>query len=341
MTMLHYDGFEWMGSSNEHGLRTYLYFDPGGIQVTGRLFGFAGQITSAGFDTPSFGLRTTLYTGFAFKLTNSPSTNKSMAYTKGGVEQVRWEFIDNAGTGFQIVFKRGSTTLATSSTFPYGQWHYFEIKLVIDTGTAGSLELRRNELTDLTVGSLNTAAVGTSGADAFRYTWAGNNGTPQMDDWYINDSLGTENNTFLGDVAIEGFETSAEGATIEWTPATGTDNEALIDDGNGVSDTNNFNSSDTVGQKDLFVCGDLVFTTGQIFAVKLEVECAMASAGSRNVGVRYREPSGPTEFAGGNFAVSTTTYFNFSHIFELNPFTSMPWTNGDVNAGEFGYEVLA
>ncbi len=338
MALLHFDGFEWIGTGGAHAALEYL-FSSGDIQSdTGRLFGQSANGETAVFDLRSFGLKTVLFTGFGFKLNASPSTNKSMSWTSGGVEQVRWEFIDNAGAGFFIRFLRGATTLGTSPSFGYGQWHYFEIKITVDP-TTGDIELRRNEVPQLTLSGINTANTGVAGADSFRYTWNATSGNPRWDDWYILDTAGTENNNFLGDSAIEGITVTANGATIQWTPLQGS-NFQNVDDGNGgPTHGNDVNQSDTVGQIDVLVATDLVFTTGTIFGLRIEVELAMAAAGSRNVGVRFRD-SGGTSAGGGNFAVSTTSFRNFVHIFERNPVTAAVWTNASVNGGQYGYEVL-
>lgn len=340
MALLHFDGFEWMGTGGENMLREYVVPSGGaGLPGTGRLFGQSNNATNAVFTTRSFGLRTTLVTGYGWNINGDPGAGRGKSFLKGGVEQFRWEYVD-AVTGFTIVFKRGATTLGTSPIFAYNAWHYFEIKAVIDTGTSGSIELRRNEVPVLTLTSINTANVGTSGADAMGYNYNTSTGNPLWDDFYILDTTGSDNNDFLGDSAIEGFTVTADGATIQWTRAAGTANFQMVDDGNSNSDTNDYNSSDTVGQIDLFVCSDLVFTTGTIFGVKVSLSLAMSAAGSRNVGTRFRD-SGGSGAAGGTFAVTTTSYSIFSHIFERNPISTLLWTNADVNGGQFGYEVLA
>jgi hypothetical protein len=48
---------------------------------------------------------------------------------------------------------------------------------------------------------------------------------------------------------------------------------------------------------------------------------------------------GGVDYFGPVLFPSATEYLNHQSIFEENPDTLAPWTKGDVNGAEFGYEV--
>lgn len=341
MALLHFDGFEHNADFTQFG-RDYLVTVGGNGSTTGRVAGLAKTLASTQFESRSFGLRTTLVTGFGFRISTNPGSNKKMSFLKGGAEQFHWEFI-NGTTGFEIEFFRDSTSLGvTTEDFGFNQWHYFEIKVVVDTGVAGSIELRRNEVTVLTLNSIDTAHQGSSGADSFFFDWSsGATGNPFMDDWYILDNQGTDNTDFLGDSQVEGFTMTADGSTIQWTRNQGTTNVENIDDPTSPQDGTNTNESDTIGQIDLFDASNLQVVIGTIFGVKLDVQLAMTAAGMRSCTARYRDTNQPGEATGGMFNVDEQIFSTFSHIFERNPVTSVAWVNADIDDGQFGYEVTA
>lgn len=285
--------------------------------------------------TPSLGVQNTWVIGFGL-LINSVILFQCRLFS-GSSEQCRIE-VENSGGLPRFKLVRGTTTLATSSTFAAAQWHYFELK--VDVLTSGAtVELRRNEVTILSASGLNLANTGANGADAVGFGYQAT-GTSQIDDIYICDSTGSVNNNFLGDSVCMGILPQTEGHLNEFTPSTGTDNAALVDETSGTQ-TTDFVSSDTNGQQDYYVMADLPPTgLGTIYGVRLSGSWAMATTGTRVA--RYRYYNGSTEFTiGANISAATTVVVELPQISELNPDTGVPWVKTDIDNAEFGVEVVS
>jgi hypothetical protein len=199
--------------------------------------------------TPAIGSGNTFVLGFGFRLnahtTLVNSGNQGPYCESGANEQFHLEFESSSGSGVRILIKVGTTTVGTSSYFAFGAWHYIEVNVTVRTGT---YELRRNGVLDISDASEDMADTGSDGWDIFAWRFSSSlSSFLRIDDIYVCDGTGAKNNDFLGPSIVEGILPNAEGTTIQWTPATGTDNSAMVDDV-GTSapvDSVNYNGSDT------------------------------------------------------------------------------------------------
>lgn len=337
MVMRWIDGAEMWGDAG-YVARAYADFSGNGF-TTGRAAPGARAMTfsaaTARVVTPSLGVQNTWVIGFGFW--QSTVGTAQVRIFSGGNEQCRLE-IENSGGLPRWRLIRGSTTIATSVTFPLSQWAYFELKVTVRTGTNGSYELRQNEVLMMSGSGVNLANTGADGADVFGWGYAA---STRFDDVYILDDTGAENNNFKGDSVAVAILPQAEGHQIDFTPSTGTNNAALADDPSTAASTTDFNSSDTNGHEDYYTFEDLPSTgLGAIHAIKVSGSFAMASTGSRVA--RYRYWNGATEFTlGSNVAASTTQVVELPQIIDLNPDTGVAWVKSDIDGAEFGVEVVS
>jgi len=239
------------------------------------------------------------------------------------------------------VNRAGTQLGVTTNNFAYGIWHYFEWKITPHI-SSGAFEIRHDEVSVLTGTGLNTANVGTNGADVFEHNFAAAASTVRLDDFVLLDTLGpAPTNNYLGDVTIEAQLPDADGTPLEWSVGSGTHFSKLDDPASGAPvDSTDVIFSDTNGQRDFVGFPNLTQTQGQVFAVMLNQQCAMNAAGSRVLRHKFRT-SGGTIHDGASFTVSSTTYGGFQQIWALNPDTGLAWTNSDIDSGTYGVEVVS
>jgi len=345
MALRFLEGFETHQTLNQWTRKYSTFTGTWGINPgNGRVFGQAGSIAATVAIPPAFPLADTWGVAFGLRLNAQVAGLNSGAqglyFEKGGTEQVHLEIQSNSGS-FEIRLMRGATQLAiTSAAYAYNIWHHFELKVTINTST-GSYELRHNEVTAFgPTSGVNTANAGSNQASEFAHRFTTTSTNVLFDDVFIWDGTGSHNNNFLGDTVIEGVTVNGNGATQQWTRAAGASNALMVDDPGSSSpvDTNDFNSSDTNTQEDLYTYTDLANITGFIIGVQLDTQMAMASAGSRVVTTRFRDPS-TTEADISDKTVSSTTYASFADVMDVNPQDGLGWDVADVNGGQFGVKV--
>lgn len=243
--------------------------------------------------------------------------------------------------GFLEVYGGAGTVLATGTTrIRLNKWNFVEMKVTVANGTGGSIEVRLNGLSEISISSVDTQ--NTAGAYA-RFI----NIMPQdpvgmsrgLANLYVCDSTGSINNDFLGPCRCQSIVPNAEGSTIQWTPSAGSDNSAMVDElGTGVSDNDTtYVSAVTPGERDLYGYTDLTITDPVIFGV----------TGTIDVRVDSVSPESVCQVANSNGTISvlptksitSTSYSRRVDILELDPDTSNPWTLAAINALEFGFEI--
>ncbi len=315
---------------------------------TGRLQGSSLRnlgTTGLTVTTPAFTAQQVWIVGLAYRRDDTDVTNKSVISMFDGASNRQIDvatFVSAGKLKFQVWTDSsgGSSSWTASGEFELGQWYYVEFKATIAPGTSGSFELRVNSTTALTQSSVNTANAATTQADRVRFlcTGSASNGI-SLDDIYVCDNQGAIRNDFLGDVVIEGLSPTAEGATIQWTPLTGTDNSAMVDDTDGPDGDDSYVSTAANGITDTHVFEDLGFITGNVLGVMVAYNARILSSGSRTLKAIAR--TGGTDFEGANNVLGSTGYVELNHIFEQNPNTTADWTVSDINGAEFGYKAVA
>jgi len=279
--------------------------------------------------------------GFAFKHDAHPSGNRHLVGVLDGSSHQCCVRFNLDGTVSAVRGDGGGTVLATSvATFPISIFDYYEVKFVVHN-TTGSIEVRKNGTTILTTGATNTrgGTANNSGATIAFLHQGGTVGSAglDLDDVYICDGQGSANNDFLGDCRVDATFPNAEASTIEFTPSTGTDNSALVDD-NPSNDDTDYVSSSTPGDHDLYDFPAIAPTAGSVFGVAVHITARKDDAGVREIRDKIRQ--GGTTYDGTTVGISTS-YDMYTEIHEEDPDTSAPWTIAGVNSAEFGVELVS
>jgi hypothetical protein len=239
----------------------------------------------------------------------------------------------------------GDTVLGTTSaSLTTSTYSYIEWKGTIHN-SAGSVELRFNETVVLTVSGVDTQATGNTSWNGIGlglnpgYAFVnGYNAVIDFDDYYINDGSGSAPwNGYYGDVRVGLLKPTAEGATINLTPSTGTDNSANVDDASPNGDTD-YNSTVNIGDKDTYVMNDLPVSGVAVYGIKVSLYARKTDAGASDVAPVTRH--GSTDYDGASSPLDTTYRFH-QFIQMVNPGTSAQWLEADVNAAQFGAKKSA
>jgi hypothetical protein len=236
-------------------------------------------------------------------------------------------------TGYLQYRTGGSTVLGTGGIhIPLNSWAFIELKVTIDN-SAGTVLVKVDGATDLNLSSQDTLN-GTASADINLVRLSKNIGNAvDFDDLVIGDDSGTDATDLLRDCAIEMLLPDGAGNYTQFTPSTGS-NYQNVDESTEDGDTT-YNSSSTAGHKDTFTCGNLVATSGSIYAVQVGYVARREDGGGRNIRsmVRYSATD-----ANGTGRYVPSGYGHRHDIYENDP-SGSDWTVTSVNAMEIGYNL--
>jgi hypothetical protein len=220
-----------------------------------------------------------------------------------------------------------------------GRWYYMEIKYKIH-GSTGVAQFRLDEelLMDFTGDTYYTASTSISVAQ-FRFSDNYQWGTQwtQIDDMYLADTEGSENNDFLGDIRIDTIHPNGAGNYTDLTPSAGANYECVDETG--------YSSSDYVegidpGDKDSYaypaVPTDL--DDAAIYGVQIRQNCKR-TAPTANIKIDPFIRTGSTDYSQTAQNLSDSFTEKQGDILVDDPSDSGDWTQAKINACEFGMEV--
>lgn len=334
MALLFFDGFETYATADITKDWTSTS-GPVAINATGGRRGggamYAPNLSTFGWVSKALpGNYSTLIVGFAFNPNTIPALSSYIVrLMDSGTQQL--ELAVNP-TG-NVVVSRNGTILGVSTAVIAAAEQYLELKATIHD-TTGSYEVRLNGVNILSGSNVDTKNTANATVNQVVLGVSGNTGvssTYKYDDFYVLDTAGpAPNNDFLGDVRIDAVYPTADGNYTAWTPSTGSSHYALVDE--TTPNTADYNSSNTIGQKDSYVMGDPPSLTSQIiYGVRVKVAALKDDAGSRSMKVGIR--SGTTDSLSAAQALSTSQIY-YSNIHEVDPNTGTAWTPAAVNAME-------
>lgn len=243
---------------------------------------------------------------------------------------------------------RTSSDILATSTVAVQQGSFYFCELVFTIGGAGSVQCFLNGDSICSASGVDTDYTNTGTWDGIQlgkvqeFTNPSLNATNYLDfdDLYVIDTSGARNNSRLGDVKVEALfaqtDAVAPGATLQWTPVSGSDHGAMVDEVTPDDDTT-YNSATTVGFIDTYNYPSLAIGTGTIKAVTVLPCATKDDSTTKKIATVVRH--GGTNYAASGQSVSTSSYRYHPQIYETNPGTSTDWTVADINAAEFGVKV--
>jgi hypothetical protein len=237
--------------------------------------------------------------------------------------------------GNQLKVRRGDgTTLASNvgTVIAANTWYYIEFKAKLHD-TTGTYEVRLNESVVYSATGVDTKNGGTKTVFD-TVTFINGGGATRVDDIYINNGAGSVNNSFLGDVVVEGIIPTGDGASSQFVGSDGnsTSNYQLVDD----MLMTDYVESPTSGNVDTYGMGDLTRTSGSIYGVMVSALAQKTDAGARGLKPVIRRSG--TTYDGAEHTLAQTADLTWD-IWETDPSTSALWTVAGVNAMEAGVKV--
>jgi hypothetical protein len=236
----------------------------------------------------------------------------------------------------EIEVYRGGTYLnrATGQSIGIDTWKYVEFRVKCHN-TNGEYELRINEQVVLSDTALNTQAGANPYHNGFGFVALSSSAGPIFDDFYLLDSSGTVNNTFLGNMRVCTLRPDSDGDSSAWTPNSGA-NYAMVDEVQSDDDSTYVEGA-TSGDKDLYHYESLPQVTDAIKAVQIVTECRETDAQTFNIQMPVK--SGALEDDGSGQVVGSSDYVQRFRLMDVNPITGLPWTIAEVNAAQFGIKL--
>ena len=263
-----------------------------------------------------------------FSLYNSVSTYHGQLYwINGGT--IGWTLDVNG-------YNDAPVWTTTNVKLTEGVWHYLEVKILLNS-TTGSISVRVDGGTEETGTSLNNTRA-SSVFDIQRIQFFEGQTNHRMtseaafDDIYVADDSGTINNDWLGSVEVVTVFPTSDGTVTQWTPSTGVDNYALLDE-IPASDTDYIEASAST-TRDLYGHGA---TTGSsvIHGIMPSIRCENVRAGIGTVELLVK---GSAESSSGTVPLGQGKMLR-SHIFETHPDTTAKFTDLNFTSVEVGVEV--
>ncbi len=338
MSLLWIEGFEGFGTTVDGLVSSTIintkYLSSVSFYLReGRLGGYAfGTTLNTGslyyLDPPALSTASTSYTtGFGLYVAASSSTVFDLfTFKKSGYYGLTLRYA-TSGSELTVYNQGTSTTLGTTSgaNLAVGNWYFIELQ--ITDAESGSVEVRVDgvtvlELTDVDTRAANGVGYNTCELGARR---------TYVDDWYILNGAGSTCNDFLGDVQVRSIWPTSDGDATGWTPSTGSDHYALVDDNPCSEDTDYNSASDTAS--DLFNYSD-ASDLGDILAIQIN-SCMKEINPAATPTMKNLAKISGTVYEASTPAI-TSAYDMLYSILEVSPATMVAWTVSELNGAQFG-----
>lgn len=230
---------------------------------------------------------------------------------------------------------RGAVVLASSVSgiVKSGTWHYIGIEGTIDNSSGGGA-VYLDGVAVVTASGVDTQAwAGEAMVDGFSYVGPNSNGSTLnfiIDDWATFDT-----NVWEGEARVDVLRPVSD-SSVDFTPSSGSDRYAMVDETLGDADTT-YNASNAVGDVDLFGMSDLSGSP-TILAIQLVAYAKKTDAATRLLRLLCDPGGGVDE--GSDFALPLD-YTRVERALLTNPDTGVAWTPAEVNALVAGYKLEA
>ena len=345
MTLLWVDGFESYGTSIGSapaptgvlaGKYATILSESSFDVETGR--DGAGRCMQIGvangrFHTPAFGTDRTIIVGFAFKYETVGGTAfLSNLFTNGTWGMTLW--FD--GYGRFKIYNNSSAELAggsVDSNLRPNRWYWIEWKVYCDN-TAGTVDVRIGNKNVLSLSGLDTQFNASNYYNQVNFK--DNTGLlPFIDDFYVCDGSGSDNNDFLGNGLVECLRPDGDNS-VTWTPTGASTNYDEVDEAQHDSGTTNVASS-TANQQDEYTYANTANLTS-VKGLMVSSVAALSAAGSETLQTLVK--SAAAESLSANHTVASTSYLTKVFVEELDPNIAAAWTTATVDAAFFGLKYI-
>lgn len=278
--------------------------------------------------------------GFAFNVAALPAATRQIASVIDTATVQCSIALNPTGTISAFRGSSGGTLLGTSSVvITPGIYSYIEVLFTVNN-TTGVITVRKDGVTILNLTAQNTRSTANNFADLIMFLQnSSESATIDIDDIYVLDATGPFNNAFLGDCRVDNTVPNGAGALTAWSPFSASPNFLNVDDGL-VNDDTDYNFTSTPGARDLYDFPNIAPTVGAVFGVAVNLTVRKEDATARTFRALVR--SGVTNYPGSTIFSPTTSYVRYcTPIYETDPNTAAAWTIANVNAAQFGIDLVS
>lgn len=343
MSLIFMDGFDHYSSVlDKWSVASAFGISSGGVDGSNMLY-YGGNIATGEYAHINLGDHADAVIGFDFKI-NAMTTGpmQFLCLMDGGTPQFSLWIDGNtseivACRGGNIIFGMPTDLGRGSVVLTQGAWYHLEVKVSISN--SGLFEVRLNE-NSILVGSGDTQDTANSTWNALRIGGGGGGGSGffkgyGIDNLYVLDTTGSDNNDFLGVCSVDFLSVDGDGSSSDWTPSAGS-NYQCVDDVPADGDTS-YVSSDQLGDVDLYTFTALGHSrpikAAQLVSVARKEDSGVAAITNKTkVGGVVRSATTVGDL--------TTSYGSIRSVMEKNPDTSAAWAAADFSSSEFGFEVV-
>lgn len=275
----------------------------------------------------------TMIVGFLFEQSSTFASGEILQILSDGEVSCNLRF-DGPSRTLSLYRGSGTSTLLESSIIDtkVNRYNLFEFKWKSDPSSGiGVFRVDENTVINF---SGNTQAGSITTVNQVQLVGAQ---PTNIDDFYLCDNTGSINNDFLGDQRIARLAPIADASPNDFTPASGIDNYAMVDEGS-VDNDSTYVSGSIADTKDLYNISSIPSTPSDIRAVQV--------VGSmRRTGSQFKEWT--SVISSGIFETDGTaknapySYAQVYDIHEFNPDTSMDWEEAEVNNLLIGGKIIS
>jgi hypothetical protein len=342
-------------SWDTYGLASHIedYWTEDRAEPTSQIVAGAGRCGSAAYFAnqvetgPSIGVDTTAsggYAAWAYHPVNSGATLLEVTDATG----LRHIFLRHTANGGIQVWRGPNPTLGVllgstpAALININRYQHIGIDFVIGSGTSGSVTIYVDEVPWLVLTGINTNGTGPfqSPGPWAMFSW---NTRGYLDDMYWGDNSGAAPwNAFFGDDRVEGQVALTDavgggGFYREWTPSTGTDHGALLDE-IPPNDDVDYVEGNAAGLREVVKFPNITLAAGLVHGVQLMPNCIKTLSGDRRLAPLVR--SGGADALGTSKGLQQTSYkYNPAQMFQVDPTTSIAWTAATTNAMQGGVQI--
>lgn len=342
MALVWVDGFDTYGTSiaspvSPTGILTRKYTTQyGTLRVYGpRISGNGYSIRTEGsyIDTPVLTADTKLIIGFGLFIHHwalGIQDGTLFEIYQGSTRRI-YGYWHARMAALQIKLDKATDEVIGEIPAKWYRWQYLE--LAFDT-SAGTFEARLNGETVVSASGLTFDSINEIvrlGRQTYPYSY------PYFDDFYVCDGTGSRNNDFLGPRKVVTLRPESDVVGYQdWTPLTGVDHWAMVDEEVCDDDSTYVSETDT-DETDLFEIDDVSSLLSEVNGLMLYAD-ARKEDGDGDFNLRLPIRLSAVVDEGSSIVVSETAYTGKYRISEEKPGTG-DWTASDVDSAQIGVKV--
>ena len=296
---------------------------------------------------PQIGVPATTPGGYAAYALNPTQIEENLIEVEDALGNVQLQLVLQADGSLRVQTGPNTVLGTILGATPPGlvhQSHYAHIGMqwVLDNA-AGSVQVYVDSVLWFSVAGVKTTAnapfgVPSTNWKSLDFHWLGD-----ADDFYWGDAAGVGPwNAFMGDLRVEGQVALTDavgggGFYREFTPSTGTDHGALLDE-IPPNDDVDYVSGDVVNLRETVKFPNITLASGTVLGIQLMPNVIKTLSGDRQIAALVR--SGGSDALGTNQGVSQTMYTYRAQMFQVNPVGGAGWTAATANAMEGGIQIV-